>query len=50
MMYAIVSTAIFLILAIIWSRSDWGNLFIKLVFAGLGVWGLVASNAIRLNL
>ena len=50
MFYAIVSSIIFFILAIIWSRSDWPNLFIKLMFAALGIWGLIACNAITVNL
>ena len=49
-MYAIVSIVMFFVLGIIWSKSGWFNLVLKIGFFAMAVWGLVASNVITLTL
>lgn len=49
-MYPLVSIAVFIILGIIWNKSDWHNLAIKLGFFAMAFWGLVETNTITLTL
>jgi len=37
--YVIISTVIFLILALIWNKNDWGNFGIKTILAILTFYG-----------
>lgn len=30
-----------LIMGIIWKKTDWINIFAKLVFVGLSIWGII---------
>lgn len=50
MMYAIISSIIFIVLAVIWTKKDALNFFIKLAFIGMAIWGAVASNVLTLNI
>ncbi len=50
MIFSLVSVVVFLIMGMIWSKSDWFNFVIKLGFFALAAWGLIETNAISLNL
>ena len=38
--YLIASSVFFGAGALIWNRSDWRNVFIKFVLAGMSLWGI----------
>lgn len=41
MSYYLATTAVFLLLfGVTWTRKDLFNLFVKVTFIGLGIWGL----------
>ena len=50
MAFTITSIVLFFILGIIWKRSDGLNLFLKIAFLGLGVWGVISTGVVTLNL
>ena len=41
--YLLVSSIVFLFWGILWTKKDLANLVVKLVFFGLGIWGLVLT-------
>lgn len=41
--FIIVATIIFALLALIWKKGDWFNFFLKALFFGMTLWGIVLS-------
>jgi hypothetical protein len=39
--FIFIATALFMFLTVIWSKSNWANFLIKLVFFGMMVYGIV---------
>lgn len=38
--YIVISSIIFGLLGLIWDKSDWPNLLIKVLFIALTIWGI----------
>jgi len=49
-MFPIVSVAVFVILGLVWTKSDWHNFAIKLGFLAMAFWGFVWLNPNLLTL
>ena len=47
-MYSLISIVVFIVLGIIWTKSDWRNFALKLGFFAMAVWGLVETNVIAI--
>lgn len=46
-MFILASTILFFFLGVIWQRTSWLNLILKLVFFGMGAWGVFTLYHLR---
>ena len=47
-LFILVATILFFLLFIIWQKSSWFNLLLKIIFFAMGAWGVFTLYSLRI--